>query len=175
MNNKAFMGRDLNVRCTNIKSQINIELFQLDFRPPFVRDLAMWGCTAQNYYEELDLSLLVVVYQSETIFASSSADNSSDSRQCGGMSDPCISLNVALAHIIPSVYSNLLIDKSVVVSGEASTHDVSIKSLNPEGERGNIILNSSIDSKASGLVSCLLSVNEITFIFVWKSFFFSAL
>ncbi|KAH7822517.1 uncharacterized protein MONOS_8912 [Monocercomonoides exilis] len=41
MNNKAFTGRDLYVRCTNIKSQISIELIQLDFRPPFVRDLTM--------------------------------------------------------------------------------------------------------------------------------------
>ncbi|KAH7820638.1 uncharacterized protein MONOS_11819 [Monocercomonoides exilis] len=48
MNNKALTGRDLYVRCTNIKSQISIELFQLDFRPPFVRDLAMWGFTATN-------------------------------------------------------------------------------------------------------------------------------
>ncbi|KAH7824021.1 uncharacterized protein MONOS_9267 [Monocercomonoides exilis] len=113
MNNKALTGRDLYVRCTNIKSQISIELFQLDFRPPFVRDLAMWGCTAQDYSDEQDLLLLMVVYQSETIFASSSADNTSDSRQCGAVSAPCSSLNIALSHIIPSVYSNLLIDKRV--------------------------------------------------------------
>ncbi|KAH7832651.1 uncharacterized protein MONOS_13277 [Monocercomonoides exilis] len=132
MENKAFRGRDVYVKCTNIKSQISIELFQLDFRPPFVRDLAMWGCIAQNYYDEEDLLLLVVVYQSETIFASSTADNASDSRQCGGMSGPCISLNDALPHVIPSACSNLPIDKSAVVSGEASTHDVTIKSLDAE-------------------------------------------
>ncbi|KAH7818951.1 uncharacterized protein MONOS_4422 [Monocercomonoides exilis] len=41
----------------------------------------MWECTAQDYADEQDLLLLVVVYRSETIFASSSSDNSSDSRQ----------------------------------------------------------------------------------------------
>ncbi|KAH7830052.1 uncharacterized protein MONOS_9073 [Monocercomonoides exilis] len=167
MNNKALIGRDLYVRCTNIRSQISIELFQLDFRPPFVRELAMWGCTAQNYYDEQDLLLLVVVYQSETIFASSSTDNASDTRQCGTMSEPCISLNVALPHIIPSVYSNLLIDKSAEVTGEASACDVSIKSLDAEGVRGNVVLNSSIGSKTKSLVSCSsrVKMESLSFLF----------
>ncbi|KAH7815809.1 uncharacterized protein MONOS_13250 [Monocercomonoides exilis] len=106
MNYKAFTGRELHVRCIYIKSQISIVLFQLNFKHPFVCEFAMWVCTAQNYYDEQDLLLLVVVSQSETIFASSSASNAFDSRKCGGMSGPCISLNVALTHIIPSVYSN---------------------------------------------------------------------
>ncbi|KAH7832746.1 uncharacterized protein MONOS_16007 [Monocercomonoides exilis] len=106
MNNKALTGRELYVKCANIKSQISIELFQLDFRPPVVREFAMWGCTAPDYADEQDLMLFVVVHQSETIFASSSAYNASDSRQCREMSEPCISLNVALPHVIPSVYSN---------------------------------------------------------------------
>ncbi|KAH7825712.1 uncharacterized protein MONOS_9036 [Monocercomonoides exilis] len=84
----------------------------------------MWGCAAQNYCDEEDLLELIVVYQSETIFASSSADNASDSRQCGDITAPCSSLNVALSHIIPSVYSNLLINKSAVASWEASACDV---------------------------------------------------
>ncbi|KAH7831842.1 uncharacterized protein MONOS_1229 [Monocercomonoides exilis] len=167
MNNKAYKGRDLYVKCTNIKSQISVELFQLDFRPPFVRELAMWGCTAPDYADEQDLLLLVVVYQSETIFASSSADNASDTRQCGTMSEPCISLNVALPHIISSVYSNLLIDKSAEMTGEASACDVSIKSLDAEGARGNVVLNSSIGSKTKSLVSCSSRVKMefLTFLF----------
>eukprot|EP00770_Monocercomonoides_exilis_P006627 MONOS_6593.1-p1 / transcript=MONOS_6593.1 / gene=MONOS_6593 / organism=Monocercomonoides_exilis_PA203 / gene_product=unspecified product / transcript_product=unspecified product / location=Mono_scaffold00210:45498-53552(+) / protein_length=2684 / sequence_SO=supercontig / SO=protein_coding / is_pseudo=false len=154
VSNKALAGRDLYVRCTNIKSQISIELFQLDFRPPFVRDLAMWGCTAQNYYDEEDLLELIVGYQSETIFASSSADNASDTRQCGAISGPCSSLNVALSHIIPSAYSNLLIEKSALVSGEASARDVTIKSLEQESDKGVLHLNCCIESKTGSLVAC---------------------
>ncbi|KAH7820494.1 uncharacterized protein MONOS_331 [Monocercomonoides exilis] len=158
MNNKAFKGRDLYVRCTNIKSQINIELFQLDFRPPFVREFAMWGCTEQNYYDEQDFLLFVVVYQSETIFASSSADNASDTRQCGGISEPCISLNVALPHIIPSAYSNLLINKSAKVTGEARARDVTIKSLEQESDKGVLHLNCSVESNTDSLVTCSSNV-----------------
>ncbi|KAH7826245.1 uncharacterized protein MONOS_7668 [Monocercomonoides exilis] len=157
MENKAFLGRDVYVKCANVKSQISIELFQLDFRPPFVREFAMWGCTAPDYGDEQDLLLLVVVYQSETIFASSSSNNSSDSRQCGGISEPCISLNVALPHVIPSVYSNLLIDKSAEVTGEASAYDVSIEQLDPEGIGGDILMNLIIESKMGSLISAFSS------------------
>ncbi|KAH7819854.1 uncharacterized protein MONOS_12170 [Monocercomonoides exilis] len=173
MNNKALTGRDLYVRCTNIRSQISIELIQLDFRPPFVRDLTMWSCTETNYCEEQDLLLLVVVYQSETIFASFSVDNASDTRQCGKMSEPCISLNVVLPHIIPSACSNLLIDKSAVVSGEASTSDVSIEQLDAEGVRGNVVLNSSIGSKTKNLVSCSSRVKMESLSFLFGSAFSS--
>ncbi|KAH7820187.1 uncharacterized protein MONOS_6066 [Monocercomonoides exilis] len=103
-----------------------------------------------NFY----LLLLVVVYQNETIFASSSVDNASDSRQCGAISAPCSSLNSALSHIIPSVYSNLLIDKRAVVSGEASTSDVTIKSLEQESDKGVLRLNCCIESKTGSLVAC---------------------
>ncbi|KAH7819654.1 putative Protein tyrosine and serine/threonine kinase [Monocercomonoides exilis] len=174
MENKAFRGRDVYVKCANVEAQIGAELFQLDFRPPFVRELAMWGCTAPDYADEQDLLLLVVVYQSETIFASSSADNASDTRQCGTMSEPCISLNVALHHIIPSVFSNLLIGKSAVVSGEASACDVWIKSLSAEGERGNIVLNSSIGSKRSNLFSCSSRVKIEFLKFMFGSAFSSS-
>eukprot|EP00770_Monocercomonoides_exilis_P002021 MONOS_2006.1-p1 / transcript=MONOS_2006.1 / gene=MONOS_2006 / organism=Monocercomonoides_exilis_PA203 / gene_product=unspecified product / transcript_product=unspecified product / location=Mono_scaffold00038:182771-183448(+) / protein_length=226 / sequence_SO=supercontig / SO=protein_coding / is_pseudo=false len=134
----------------------------------------MWGCTAPDYADEQDLLLLVVAYQSETIFASSTADNASDSLQCGGMSGPCISLNVALAHVIPSVYSNLLIDKSAEVTGEASTHDVTIKSLDPEGVRGNILLNSSIERKMGSLVSRSSRVKMESLSFLFGSAFSSS-
>ncbi|KAH7832355.1 uncharacterized protein MONOS_6026 [Monocercomonoides exilis] len=174
MENKAFVGRDMYVKCANVKTQIGVELFELDFRAPFVRDLAMWGCTAPDYGDEQDLLLLVVVYQSETIFASSSAYNASDSHQCGAMSEPCISLNVALPHIIPSVYSNLLIDKSAEVTGEASACDVSIKSLDAEGVRGNVMLNSSIGSKTKSLVSCSSRVKMEFLTFLFGSAFSSS-
>ncbi|KAH7818474.1 uncharacterized protein MONOS_4666 [Monocercomonoides exilis] len=173
MNNKALTGRDLYVRCTNIRSQISIELIQLDFRPPFVRDLTMWSCTATNYCEEQDLLLLVVVYQSETIFASFSVDNASDTRQCGVMSEPCISLNIVLPHIIPSACSNLLIDKSAVVSGEASTSDVSIEQLDPEGIGGDILMNLIIEIKRGSLLSCSSRVKMESLSFLFGSAFSS--
>ncbi|KAH7822185.1 uncharacterized protein MONOS_14696 [Monocercomonoides exilis] len=106
------------------------ELFQLDFRPPYNQELAIWGCTAQNYADEQEILLLVIVYQSETIFASSSADNTSDSLH------------------------NLLVDEISLVSGEASIHDVWIKSLEQERDRGTVLLNRSIESRMNSLLTC---------------------
>ncbi|KAH7817256.1 uncharacterized protein MONOS_3718 [Monocercomonoides exilis] len=174
LENKAFRGRDIYVKCSNVESQIRSEFFQLDFSPPYKQELAIWGCTAQDYSDEQDLLLLVVVYQSETIFASSSADNTSDSRQCGAINAPCSSLNVALSHIIPSVYSNLLIDEISLVSGEASIHDVSIKSLDAEEERGNIVLNNSIGSKTGSLILCSSRVKMEFLSFLFGSAFSSS-
>ncbi|KAH7824771.1 putative Protein tyrosine and serine/threonine kinase [Monocercomonoides exilis] len=173
LENKAFRGRDIYVRCSNVESQIRNELFQLDFRPPFNQELAIWGCTAQNYADEQDLLLLVIVYQSETIFTSSSADNTSDSRQCGAINAPCSSLNIALSHIIPSVYSNLLVDKVSLVCGEASIHDVSIKSLEQESNRGTILLNRSIESRMNSLLTCASRVKIEFLKFMFGSAFSS--
>ncbi|KAH7817049.1 uncharacterized protein MONOS_18166 [Monocercomonoides exilis] len=111
----------------------------------------MWGCTELDYADEQDLLLLVVVHQSETIFSSSSADNASKTRQC--------------------IYSNLLIDKSAEVTGEASAHDVTIKSLDPEGVRGNILLNSSIERKMGSFISCCSRVKMESLSFLFGSAF----
>ncbi|KAH7816617.1 uncharacterized protein MONOS_6578 [Monocercomonoides exilis] len=174
MENKAFVGRDVYVKCANVKTQIGAELFELDFRAPFVREFAVWGCTAPDYGDEQDLLLLVVVYRSETIFASSSSNNSSDSRQCGGISEPCISLNVALPHIIPSAYSNLLIDKSAEVTGEARARDVTIKSLEQESDKGVLLLNCSVESNTDSLVTCSSNVKMEFLTFLFGSAFFSS-
>ncbi|KAH7831574.1 uncharacterized protein MONOS_11911 [Monocercomonoides exilis] len=155
-------------------SEGGAELFDLDFRAPFVREFAMCGCAAPDYADEQDLLLLVVVYQSETIFASSTTDNASDSQQRGAMSEPFISLNEALPHIIPSVYSSFLIDKSAEVTGEASACDVWLKSLDEEGERGNVVLNSSIGSKTKSLVSCSSRVKMEFLTFLFGSAFSSS-
>ncbi|KAH7826683.1 uncharacterized protein MONOS_7941 [Monocercomonoides exilis] len=173
MENKAFVGRDVYVKYADVNTQTGAELFELDFRAPFVRDLAMWERTAPNYADEQDLFLLVVAYQSEMIFASSSADNTSDTRQCGAISGPCSLLNVALSHIIPSAYSNLLIEKSALVSGEASARVVTIKSLEQESDKGVLRLNCCIESKTGSLVSCSSSVKMEFIAFLFGSAFSS--
>eukprot|EP00770_Monocercomonoides_exilis_P016497 MONOS_16465.1-p1 / transcript=MONOS_16465.1 / gene=MONOS_16465 / organism=Monocercomonoides_exilis_PA203 / gene_product=unspecified product / transcript_product=unspecified product / location=Mono_scaffold01766:264-5050(-) / protein_length=1317 / sequence_SO=supercontig / SO=protein_coding / is_pseudo=false len=127
--NSAFRGRDVYVRCHSIETQIVDEQFLLDFRLPFVKELAMWGCTTDSFVGEEDLLLRVVKYQSETIFVSITADNHADSKQCGEVNAPCESLNVGVQHIIPSSYSQLLISKETVVVGECSVQDMSIRSL----------------------------------------------
>ncbi|KAH7816479.1 uncharacterized protein MONOS_9790 [Monocercomonoides exilis] len=127
--NSAYRGRDVYVRCHSIETQIVEEQFLLDFRSPFVKELALWGCTTDSFVREEDLLLRVVKYQSETIFVSSVADNHTDSKQCGEFSMPCQSLNVGIQHVIPSLYSQLLISEETIINGESSALNVIIRSL----------------------------------------------
>eukprot|EP00770_Monocercomonoides_exilis_P016002 MONOS_15953.1-p1 / transcript=MONOS_15953.1 / gene=MONOS_15953 / organism=Monocercomonoides_exilis_PA203 / gene_product=unspecified product / transcript_product=unspecified product / location=Mono_scaffold01424:4-6546(-) / protein_length=2080 / sequence_SO=supercontig / SO=protein_coding / is_pseudo=false len=127
--NSALRGRDAYVRCHSIDSQIIDEQFLLDFRAPFVKELAIWGCTTDSFVGEEDLLLRVVKYQSETIFVSSVSENHTDSKQCGEFNMPCQSLDTGVQHIIPSSYSQLLISKETVVVGECEAKDVIIRSL----------------------------------------------
>ncbi|KAH7815724.1 uncharacterized protein MONOS_91 [Monocercomonoides exilis] len=127
--NSALRGRDVYVRCHSIETQIVDEQFLLDFRAPFVKELAMWGCSTDSFEGEEDLLLRVVKYQSETIFVSSVSDNHEDNKRCGEFSTPCQSLNVGIQHIIPSSYSQLLISKETIINGECEAKDVIVRSL----------------------------------------------
>ncbi|KAH7827216.1 uncharacterized protein MONOS_13237 [Monocercomonoides exilis] len=167
LENRAFRGRDLFVKCSKIDSQIGLAQFQLDFRPPFVKELAIWGCTDEHFENEEDLLLIVIVYQNEIVFVSSTAENNTDSRQCGAASGPCTSLNTGLNHVIPSVFSNLLIDKECAVSGEASLRDVTMKSMQQENEKGVIAMNAAIEKKSNHLLACSsrVAIEHLTFLF----------
>ncbi|KAH7816153.1 uncharacterized protein MONOS_3105 [Monocercomonoides exilis] len=150
--NSAFRGRDVYVRCLSIDSQIIDEQFLLDFRIPFVKELAIWGCTTDSFEEEEDLLLRVVKYQSETIFVSSVSENSADSKQCGEFSMPCESLNQGVQHIIPSSYSQLLISEETIMNGECDVHDVIIHSLQSQSA-ASVHLNSTININEGNLIT----------------------
>ncbi|KAH7826093.1 uncharacterized protein MONOS_16118 [Monocercomonoides exilis] len=149
--NSAFRGRDVYVRCHSIETQIVDEQFLLDFRTPFVKDLAIWGCTTDSFVGEEDLLLRVVKYQSETIFVSSATGNHGDSKQCGEFKMPCHSLDVGVQHIIPSSYSQLLISEETIINGECDMHDVIIRSLQSPST-ALVHLNSTISGNEGSLL-----------------------
>ncbi|KAH7816491.1 uncharacterized protein MONOS_12635fu15916 [Monocercomonoides exilis] len=171
--NSAFRGRDVYVRCHSIDTQIVDEQFLLDFRAPFVKDLAIWGCTTDSFVGEEDLLLRVVKYQSETIFVSSVADNRADSKQCGEFSVPCDSLNIGIQHIIPSLYSQLLISEETIVNGECSALNVIIRSLQSPSA-ALVHLNSTIAGKEGSLFTTTetVRIEKLKFNF-GKSFSYS--
>ncbi|KAH7818400.1 uncharacterized protein MONOS_10888 [Monocercomonoides exilis] len=150
--NSALRGRDVYVRSNSIETQIADEQFLLDFRAPFVKDLAIWGCTADSFKGEEDLLLRVVKYQSETIFESSVADNHEDSKQCGEFNMPCQSLNQGIQHIIPSLYSQLLILGQTEIIGKCDVLNVTIRSLQ-SSSAALVHLNSTVSGDAGSLVS----------------------
>ncbi|KAH7816610.1 uncharacterized protein MONOS_18204 [Monocercomonoides exilis] len=127
--NAAYRGRDVYVKCRSIEAQIADGQFLLDFRAPFVKDLAIWGCTSDMYLDEEDLLKRVVKYQSETVFVSSASDNHEDSKQCGGLDGPCSTLSEGLLHIIPSLYSQLLISDRTAILSKCNALNVTIRSL----------------------------------------------
>ncbi|KAH7826100.1 uncharacterized protein MONOS_15751 [Monocercomonoides exilis] len=150
--NSAFRGRDVYVRCHSIDTQIADEQFLLDFRTPFVKDLAIWGCTTDSFVGEEDLLLRVVKYQSETIFVSSVTGNHGDSKQCGEFNSPCHSLDIGVQHIIPSSYSQLLISEETIINGECDVHDVIIRSLESPST-ALVHLNSTININEGSLLT----------------------
>ncbi|KAH7823427.1 uncharacterized protein MONOS_3659fu3660 [Monocercomonoides exilis] len=150
--NSALKGRDAYVQCHSIETQIVDEQFLLDFRAPFVKDLAVWGCTTDSFEGEEDLLLRVVKYLSETIFVSSVSENHKDSKQCGEFSMPCQSLDVGVQHIIPSSYSQLLISKETVIVGECEAMDLIIRSLQ-SSSAALFHLNSTININEGSLIT----------------------
>ncbi|KAH7824247.1 uncharacterized protein MONOS_170 [Monocercomonoides exilis] len=62
---------------------------------------------------------------------------------------------------------NLLVDEISLVSGEASIHDVWIKSLEQERDRGTVLLNRSIESRMNSLLTCAsrVKVELLTILF----------
>ncbi|KAH7828481.1 uncharacterized protein MONOS_14269 [Monocercomonoides exilis] len=150
--NSAFRGRDVYVRCHSIENQIVDEQFLLDFRLPFVKELAMWGYETDSFVGEEDLLLSVVKYQSETIFVSMTADNHADSKQCGKFNMPWKSLNVGVQHIIPSSYSQLLILGQTEIIVKCDVHDVIIRSLQSP-LAALVYLNSTIVGNEGNLIT----------------------
>ncbi|KAH7821076.1 uncharacterized protein MONOS_12905 [Monocercomonoides exilis] len=141
--NFALRGRDVYVRCHSIEKQIVDEQFLLDFRAPFVKELAMWGCTTDSFEGEEDLLLRVKIFRSETIFVSAVIDNHEDSRECGVFEAPCRSLSEGMHHIIPSLFSQLLILRQTEIVGKCAAHDVIIRSLEAPST-ALVFLNSTI-------------------------------
>eukprot|EP00770_Monocercomonoides_exilis_P002724 MONOS_2708.1-p1 / transcript=MONOS_2708.1 / gene=MONOS_2708 / organism=Monocercomonoides_exilis_PA203 / gene_product=unspecified product / transcript_product=unspecified product / location=Mono_scaffold00057:54824-62248(-) / protein_length=2474 / sequence_SO=supercontig / SO=protein_coding / is_pseudo=false len=150
--NSALRGRDVYVRCHSIDTQIVDEQFLLDFRAPFVKELAMWGCTTDSFVGEEDLLLRVVKYQSETIFVSSVEGNYTNSKQCGEFNMPCESLNQGVQHIIPSSYSQLLVSEETVMNGECEAKDMNIHSLQFPST-AFVHLNSTININEGNLIT----------------------
>eukprot|EP00770_Monocercomonoides_exilis_P015040 MONOS_14986.1-p1 / transcript=MONOS_14986.1 / gene=MONOS_14986 / organism=Monocercomonoides_exilis_PA203 / gene_product=unspecified product / transcript_product=unspecified product / location=Mono_scaffold01120:7982-13758(+) / protein_length=1908 / sequence_SO=supercontig / SO=protein_coding / is_pseudo=false len=146
--NSAFRGRDVYIRCLSIETQIVDEQFLLDFRAPFVKELAMWGCSTDSFVGEEDLLLRVMRFQSETIFVSSVADNRADSKQCGELDTPCHSFSFGVQHIIPSLYSQLLVLGQTEIVGKCDVLDVTIRSLQSPSA-ALVHLNSTITNEGS--------------------------
>ncbi|KAH7821118.1 uncharacterized protein MONOS_13548 [Monocercomonoides exilis] len=165
LQNVASKGRDVFVKCTDLDLQISESQFLINFGEPFVRELAIWGCTADNYGDEEDLLRRMFGFRSEFIFVSSIVENSSDSKQCGEMKSTCSSLNVGVSHIIPSDYSQLFVWNETELTGSCSAEKVTIKSM--EASRNGEIKVKEIELGNEGVVitSESVRIEKVSFVF----------
>ncbi|KAH7828024.1 uncharacterized protein MONOS_13018 [Monocercomonoides exilis] len=165
LRNVASKGRDVFVKCIDLDSQISESQFLISFGEPFVKELAIWGCTADNYGDEEDLLRRVFVFRSEFIFVSSIVENSSNSKQCGEMKSTCSSLDVGVSHIIPSDYSQLYIWNETTLASSCSAEKVTIKSM--EASRNGEIKVNEINLADEGAVTTSKSVRfeKVSFVF----------
>ncbi|KAH7824897.1 uncharacterized protein MONOS_9099 [Monocercomonoides exilis] len=149
--NVALKGRDVFVKCTDLDSQISESQFLINFGEPFVKELAIWGCTSDDYGDEEDLLGRVYVFRSEFIFVSSIVGNNSNSKNCGEMKSACSSLNVGVSHVIPSDYSQLYIWNETTLTGSCSAEKVTIKSM--EASRNAEIKVNEVDLADEGALT----------------------
>eukprot|EP00770_Monocercomonoides_exilis_P006176 MONOS_6146.1-p1 / transcript=MONOS_6146.1 / gene=MONOS_6146 / organism=Monocercomonoides_exilis_PA203 / gene_product=unspecified product / transcript_product=unspecified product / location=Mono_scaffold00189:93049-98826(+) / protein_length=1926 / sequence_SO=supercontig / SO=protein_coding / is_pseudo=false len=165
LRNVALKGRDVFVKCTDLDSQISESQFLINFGEPFVKELAIWGSTSDNFRDEEDLLRRVFVFRSEFIFVSSIMENSSDSKNCGEMKSACSSLNVGMDHVIPSDYSQLLIWNETNLKGSCSTQRTAIKSM--DSSKNSLIMVAEIHSDGMSVITTSDSVRfeKVSFVF----------
>ncbi|KAH7825552.1 uncharacterized protein MONOS_15214 [Monocercomonoides exilis] len=171
--NLGYCGRDVYVKCQSIEKQLSDVQFQINFNLPFDRELAIWGCTMDAFEDEEDLLPYLIVFKDEMIFVSNVMENNADNRQCGKQISPCTSVDIGMSHVIPSVYSHLLIYRRSSVNGEGYVSDVTIKMLDADQHDGIIVLNNTINKKRDALFLLNSTVNIYNVSFVFSNKFCS--
>eukprot|EP00770_Monocercomonoides_exilis_P008971 MONOS_8926.1-p1 / transcript=MONOS_8926.1 / gene=MONOS_8926 / organism=Monocercomonoides_exilis_PA203 / gene_product=unspecified product / transcript_product=unspecified product / location=Mono_scaffold00351:40159-40774(+) / protein_length=135 / sequence_SO=supercontig / SO=protein_coding / is_pseudo=false len=100
------------------------------------------------HFDEEDLLKRIVKCQSETVFVSSARDIHDDSKQCGGLDKPCSTLSEGLLHIIPSLFSQLLISGYTAILSRCNVLNFIIRSLESPSP-AQVFLNSTIPHGSS--------------------------
>jgi hypothetical protein len=136
--NKATISRDIYIKCANTANQINETLFHIDLREGiYNRTNAIWG---YNDYEsdppkkQLDLPLLILTYQAETIFVKSSFKDGATPKACGNFTYPCSSLGVGLSHLVTSFDKKIYVQTKIKIESGYKITDVEFKTRESSAE-----------------------------------------
>lgn len=153
--NDAMSGRDLFIRCHSIDAQIHEDLFSIDFNTAFDKNNAFKGRDVGMTVSspDVDLILLVDVYRSDEVFASSVSDDAIDNRQCGPEASPCRSLSYAVDHVFSGRRSTLYAMSTAPVEKEMKVTGMSVTSSSRT--QATIVFNSTIAQ--SGSVSAIVT------------------
>ncbi|KAH7818212.1 uncharacterized protein MONOS_7636 [Monocercomonoides exilis] len=124
--NEAFAGKDVFIKYHSIGEQINETLFELDFEQDALKsNNSMCGSDAVDGVV-VDLIPLITFFHGLQVFVSGGGR---DSRQCGGESNPCLSIEGAVKHIQRGVGNSILIDEEGKIEGECLIGDMEVKSV----------------------------------------------
>ncbi|KAH7819518.1 uncharacterized protein MONOS_7588 [Monocercomonoides exilis] len=153
--NVARVGRDLFVKCVDIKKQINETQFNLDLREgSYNRYNAIYGMDETEFVDEpMNLIEFIVTYQNDVIFVTSNiSKGSEDSKNCGTQKQPCATLEYALQHLSYEFNSQLVIIEEGRISAELELCNVTISSRSEQ--HAKVGVTSGIHESAESLLSC---------------------
>ncbi|KAH7815521.1 uncharacterized protein MONOS_7426 [Monocercomonoides exilis] len=153
--NVARVGRDLFVKCVDIKKQINETQFNLDLREgSYNRYNAIYGMDETEFVDEpMNLIEFIVTYQNDVIFVTSNTSKGSeDTKNCGTQKQPCATLEYGLQHLSYEFNSQLVIIEEGRISAELELCNVTISSRSEQ--HAKVGVTSGIHESAESLLSC---------------------
>jgi hypothetical protein len=160
---------------------VNETLFKIELRERYYnRSNAICGFSegiteeTDEVNKEMDLILLIVIYQSETVFVDSSFGYSSAPKGCGNESFPCSSFKIGLSDLA-IVYERKIYVKNVMAVEECvKMKDISMKTRNPPV---SVDISSSVermsgnDGELNGMFFCVdcVEFSKLNFVFPLSS------
>ncbi|KAH7817565.1 uncharacterized protein MONOS_18119 [Monocercomonoides exilis] len=130
--NSAFIGRDVFIECFSLSSQINESQFRMDLRESeYHRSNAIYGIDKTDHASTpFDLMELITMFQNDRIVVSSNFEaGGENSKQCGKINFPCLSIDYGLKHVTYDLLTQVLIDISSSLEAEITLDGISVMSL----------------------------------------------
>ncbi|KAH7831721.1 uncharacterized protein MONOS_530 [Monocercomonoides exilis] len=157
--NIADVGRDIFIRCFDIKSQINETQFQFDLRESKYNRLnAIFGIDEHEYSSQpVNLIEFVVTYQADIIFVTTnSSRGGEDTKKCGTQQLPCLSLAYAASHLTFDFKSQLVVMDEGKIDSELDLSNLMLTSRSFEQVPLEVAL--SLQTTRENLIECTSSV-----------------
>jgi hypothetical protein len=162
--NEATIGRDLYMVCYSIEEQINETLFVSSdiTSDSFNRVNSIYGREEKEGKkgEDEDLMKFMIPFESSTVFVSYNGNPLIPSEQCGSEESPCLSLSLALSHLIPSYENRIFVKKGVNIEEGVKIKNMIVKGR--EKEKAEIVIGGGV-LKVNGLNGMFDCEENVTF------------
>eukprot|EP00770_Monocercomonoides_exilis_P014769 MONOS_14715.1-p1 / transcript=MONOS_14715.1 / gene=MONOS_14715 / organism=Monocercomonoides_exilis_PA203 / gene_product=unspecified product / transcript_product=unspecified product / location=Mono_scaffold01057:53-2029(-) / protein_length=562 / sequence_SO=supercontig / SO=protein_coding / is_pseudo=false len=127
--NDALIGKDIFIRCTNIREQLNETQFTLDFTQSSLQtNNSICACEGLGP-AIVDIIPFITFFKAGQIHASL---NGTDSSQCGSLTTMCKTISNAALHIDPGSWNMIVVHSNSTFSSRTTLSNLSIKSMSKE-------------------------------------------